>query len=104
RVDIAREDPRGVGVRLAAPQLAVGGTEDDRLAAQLPHRELERDARPGRRLLENERQRSPLKRTVAPPRLVGKAEIEDVVQFGGVVLVDVEEVARRLVEPPATQQ
>src|SRR5205823_6611395 len=84
-----------VGDGLAAAELAVGGVEDDDLAAELAHRHLERHARPGRRLLEDHRQRLAFERPVASAALIGKAELDDVVQLAGPVLVDVEEVARR---------
>ena len=94
RVDIARQHARRVGDGLAAAELAVGGVQKDRIAAELAHRHLERDAGPGRRLLEDHRQGLAGERPVAPAVLVGDADIEDAAQLGAVELVDVEEVAR----------
>jgi hypothetical protein len=43
-VDIAREHAGGVGDRLAAAELNVARREKQRVAAELPHPDLERDA------------------------------------------------------------
>jgi len=95
-VDITRQDARGVGHRLAAAKLAVGGAEIDRIAAELAHRDLERHAGPGRRFLEDHRQRFAGERPVAAAVLIGKAGVEDRAQLDRVELVDVEEVPRRI--------
>jgi hypothetical protein len=53
RVEVARQHERRVADRLAAPELEVGGREVERRPAQLRHPDLEGDARPRRRLLED---------------------------------------------------
>ena len=65
-VDIAREHARRVGHGLAAAELAAFALQDDGVAAELPDRPLERHARPGRRLLEDHRQRHAVQRTARP--------------------------------------
>ena len=57
RIDIAREHPRGVGQRFAAAELHFLRREQDRLAAELAHGDIEGDARAGRRLVEHHGQR-----------------------------------------------
>ena len=54
RVQVARQDVGRVADRLAPPELEVGCREMERRAAELGHSDLERDARPGRRLLEDQ--------------------------------------------------
>src|SRR5215813_852865 len=95
RVDIARQDARGIGYGLATAELAVGSTEIDRLAAELAHGDLERHAGPRRRFLEDHRQGLAGKRPVATAVLVGKAHIEDRSQLARVELVDIQEMPRR---------
>ena len=56
-VDIAREHARGVGDGLAAAELHLLAGEHDGVAAELAHRDVERDARARRRLVEDHRQR-----------------------------------------------
>ena len=50
RIDVARQDPRRVGDRLAAAELHLLAGEHDRLAAELAHRDVEGDARARRGL------------------------------------------------------
>jgi hypothetical protein len=75
---------------------AVGGVEVDRVAAELAHRHLEGDAGPRRRFFEDHRQCLAGERPIATPVLVGEPGVEHPAQLGGVELVDVEEVARRV--------
>ena len=56
-VDIARQHARGVGQRLAAAELHFLRGEQDRLAAELAHGDVERHARAGRGLVEHHGQR-----------------------------------------------
>ena len=63
RVDVARQHARGVGDGLAAPELHLGAGQHDRLAAELAHSDVERDARAGRRPVEDHRQRLAGERT-----------------------------------------
>ena len=56
-VDVARQHARGVGDRLAAAELHLLAGEHDGLAAELAHGDVERDARAGRGLVEDHRQR-----------------------------------------------
>ena len=53
RVEVAREHHRRVAHRLAAPQLELALREVQRVAAQLAHADLERDARAGGGLVED---------------------------------------------------
>jgi hypothetical protein len=57
RVEVARQDARGVLDRLAASQLEVVGREVEPDAPELPDPDLERHTRPGRRLLEDHSER-----------------------------------------------
>ncbi len=57
RVDIARKNARGVGEGFAAAQLHLGARKHDRFAAELAHRQIERDARARRGTIEDHRQR-----------------------------------------------
>src|SRR5450755_2102896 len=66
-VDIAREHARGVGQRLAAPELHFLRGEQNRFAAKLAHGDVERDARARRRLVEDHRQRLAGKRPTDDP-------------------------------------
>ena len=54
RVDVARQRARRVGQRLAARELQLVGAQRDRRAAEVRHRDRERDARPRRVLREVE--------------------------------------------------
>ena len=55
RGDVARQDECGVADRLAAGQLELALAQHHREAAELVHARLERDAGPGRGLLEEQR-------------------------------------------------
>src|SRR3990172_540149 len=67
-VRIPGKDARGVPDRLPAADLRVLRGQEERVTAQPGHRNLERDAGPGRRLLEDHRQRLPRERPDRPPR------------------------------------
>ena len=54
RVDVARQHERRVAQRLAARDLQLVAAQHQRMAAELDDADLERDSRPGRRLLEDE--------------------------------------------------
>ena len=56
-IDIARQHARGVGQRLAAAELHFLRGQHDGLAAELAHGDVEGDARAGRGLVEDHRQR-----------------------------------------------
>jgi hypothetical protein len=64
RVEVAREDERGVLDRLAAAELEVGGREVEADPAELPDPDLERDPGAGRRLLEDHPERPAGKKTL----------------------------------------
>ena len=57
RGDLALEHPRGVGRRLLAAELAVRGRDDQRRPAEVGDADRERDARAGRGLVEDDRDR-----------------------------------------------
>src|SRR5664280_3035373 len=80
RVDIAREHARGVGQRLAAPELHFLRGEQDRFAAELAHGDVERHACARRRLVEDHRQRLAGQRraddTARPRGLHGAAVVD----------------------------
>jgi len=59
RVAVAAEDPRRVAERLAAADLGPLRRQVDRVAAELEHADLERDAGARRRLLEDHAERAP---------------------------------------------
>ena len=59
RADEAREDERRVAVALAAGELEVGGRKVERHTAELGDPDLEPDAGPGRRLVEDHPDRPP---------------------------------------------
>src|SRR5260370_20165495 len=85
-----------MGHGLVAAELAGGGAEIDRLAAELAERDLERHAGPIRRFLEDHRQGLTGERPVPTAALIGKARIEDRAQLDRVKLVDVEKMPRRI--------
>ena len=60
RGDVATQDARGVTQRLAAAELGLAGAQDHGMAAHLDDARLEAHARPGARLLEDERDRAAL--------------------------------------------
>jgi len=97
RVDIAREHARGVGDRLAAAQLHFVAGQHDRLAAELAHANVERDAGAGRRPVEDHRQRLAEERTrrrlraLDPRRLDRPGRIEDAAKLPSRKLEQVEE-------------
>ncbi|MNF62755.1 hypothetical protein D3C84_444400 [compost metagenome] len=62
RIEHARHDDGGIANRLAAAELGVAWREENRLAAQLDHAGLERQAGTGRGLLEDHPQYAVLQR------------------------------------------
>ena len=110
-VDIPRQHAGGVGDGLAAAELHLLAGQHDGVAAELAHRDVERDPRAGRRLVEDHRQhfsgdrraRSDCRRADAA-RLHGAAVLDDAAQLAGGDVDEVEEVARlgaHGVAPPA---
>ena len=78
RIDEARHHPRGVGNRFAAAELHLLPGQRDDIAAELLHRDLERDPRAGRWLVEDHRQRLAGERMLAAaPRLLHRARSRD---------------------------
>ena len=76
-VDVARQDARGVGDRLAAPELDVARRQKQRVAAELERADLERHARSGGRLHEDHRERFSGERLLgrtSPPHSLGDVE------------------------------
>ncbi len=71
RVDHAAEHARGVGDCLAAAELGGAGVEDQRRAAKLADRHVERHAGARRVLLEDHRQRATGQRRVLVRRAFG---------------------------------
>ena len=73
RVDVAREHPSGIDGRLAARELHFVAAQDDRMGAQLGDANVEGGPRPGRGLLEDERNAAPGQRigpeALTTPRL-----------------------------------
>ena len=100
RIDVARQHPRGVGDGLAAPELHLGPGQHDRLAAEIAHPDVERDAGAGRRPVEDHRQRLADERTprrlraLDPRRLHRRRSIEDVAKLAARKLEQVEEMPR----------
>ena len=104
RIDIAREHAGRVRHGLAAAELAAPAFQHDRVAAELPDRPFERNARPGRRLLEDHRQRLAVQRTgwprAGPLFIRGRfpggfhalADLDDAAQFGLPDQVEVQKV------------
>ena len=97
RVDVAREDLGRVGYGLAASDLQVRVIERQRLAAQLTHGNVERHARAGRRLLEDQDQHrvrnalwTQLGRHALAGLLHGPRHVENAPQGAGLDAIDVE--------------
>src|SRR5690606_15465681 len=67
-VDVAGQHARRIGDRLSAPELQVGMIKCNGLAAELPHRDIERHARAGRGFLEDHYQHGMLDAFGAEPR------------------------------------
>ena len=94
-VDVTRQHARGVGQRLAAAELHFLGRQQNGVAAELAHGDLERDAGARRRPLEDHRQ------GLAGERAFGAAAlglhdargIDDLAQVGSRNVDEVEEVA-----------
>ena len=100
RIHIARQHARGVGDGLAAAELHLSPGEHDRLAAELAHADIERDAGAGRRPVEDHRQRLAGERTrgrlsaLDPRRLDRRGAIEDAAKLPGGKLEQIEEMPR----------
>ena len=98
-MQVAGEDPAGVADRLPARQLQLVGAQHDRRRAQLRHPDLERDAGPRRRLLEDQRHRAAGERIAALPPLPSALQLlgalEQREQLLAVELLAGEEVAGR---------
>ena len=97
RVDVAREDPRGVADRLAARELHFVAAQHDRRSAQLGDADLEGDPRPGRRLLEDEGDAVPGEdlgtEALALAGLERGGPVEQLAQLEGAQLFSCEEVS-----------
>ncbi len=98
RVDVARKHLRSVGNGFAPPDLQVVVVEGERLPAELPHGEIERNARARRRLLEDHHQHlvrdavgPKLRRHAAAGLLHGVAHGDDALHRRPVDAVDVQE-------------
>jgi hypothetical protein len=63
RIDITRQYARGISWAFTPARLHIGRVQDDHVAAQLPHADLERDARARGRFLKYQRQRFAGQRT-----------------------------------------
>src|SRR6185437_150496 len=95
RIDVARQYTRGVGKRLAAPELHLVGGEQDHIAAELAHRHLERDPRARRGPLENHRQSLAGERPgfARALRFHGSRRLDNAAQIRGRHVDQVEEMA-----------
>jgi hypothetical protein len=71
RIDVARQDLGGVADGLGAAELHFGAGQEQRLAAELAHADIEGDAGAGRGLFEDHRQHLAGERLVALPGLEG---------------------------------
>jgi hypothetical protein len=103
-IDIAREDARGIPDRLAPAELHVVRIEHDGLAAELAHRHVEGDARPGRRLVEDHGEELALERLArvglaaraSGARALGRCRaVQDLPQLGRFDPVEIEKVPGR---------
>jgi len=103
-IHIAAQDLRGVGDRLAAANLQVVRAEEERMAAELRHPDLERDPRPSRGLLENHREALPAQRFVRLPGLRAILDARRELEEADQVVLDIEdrdEIALRAHGPAA---
>jgi hypothetical protein len=98
-VDVPRQDRAGVGDRLAPPELELRRGQRERVATELGDRDLERHARAGRGLLEDQCHRASGQRLAVGPAVVAGTiglepvgEVEQVDELVGVEVVDGEEV------------
>ena len=100
RIHVAREYARGVGDGLAAAELHLGSGQHDRLAAEFAHADIERDARAGRRAVEDHRERLAGERTrrrlgaFDPRRLDRRGARQDAAELPGGKLEQIEEMPR----------
>ena len=84
RGDVTTQDARGVAQRLAPAELRLARAQDHRMAAHLDDARLEAHARPGARLLEDERDRAALQDAARARRELQRGgAIEDRVQVVG---------------------
>jgi hypothetical protein len=97
RVEVAREGRRRVADRLPARELQLVGSEADGVAAELRDRDLERDARPRRRLAEEQPERPPRQQRRAGVRILLQLERQrdGRAQLVGAPVGDAKEVATR---------
>ena len=94
---VAGQDQRGVAHGLAARELQLVGAQDHRVAAELEHAGLERRARAGRRLVEQQRDRAALERPRGlRRRLQRRRAVQQQVEPVGVEFGAGEEVGRGL--------
>jgi hypothetical protein len=93
-VDVARENLCRVVDRFAASDLNVARREKERMAAHLEHAYFERDARSGRRLLEDHRQRLPFERfaIVVGIRFHVAGDVEDLPDLVRAVVMDLDKI------------
>ena len=100
RIDVARQHARGVGDRLAAAELHLGPGQHDRLAAELAHADVERDAGAGRGPVEDHRQRLAGERArrrlgaLDARRLYRLGAIKDAAKLSGRKFEQIEEMPR----------
>ena len=99
-IDIARQHAGGVGDGLTMAELHIGARKHHGLPTHLPHAHVERDTRPGRGFLKDQRDHVILQRLVIIRRAAraaiargfhGGGIVDDLPQIGGVGLVDIEE-------------
>src|SRR5262249_29849147 len=98
-MQIAGEDPAGVRDRLASSQLQFVGAQHDRSRAELRDADLERDPRPRRRLLEDQRDRPAGERVAALAPVAAALEllgsVEQSQELVSIELLSGQEIARR---------
>ena len=93
RIDIARQHARRVGDTLATAKLHLLAREDDGVAAELADADLERHARAGGGLFEDQRDGFAGERLALDPAALGQhAKIDHAAQRGGVVVHQFQEV------------
>ena len=99
RVDVAREDLRGIGDRLRTSELHLRSGEHDGLAAELAHRHVERHAGARRRLVEDHRQHLAVEGAIAFTGLEAALALPGIIENGAQILSgnagEVREMARK---------
>ena len=92
-VHVSAEHPRHVRDRLSLAQAHLALRQVDRVAAQALHADIEADARPQRRLLEEQRQRLPCQRVRIPFALQTRRRRQDDLKLIGAQVFDRDEVS-----------